>query len=458
MNTANYSPAKPHKKVNRRFKKIGLVALPVVAIALIAIPFFRHNSLNSPYSYPFEPSAPGNNTLRLEKEIAFYQKKIAQDPESALNQASLAGTYLKMARATGEASWYLLAESTAQQSLAKMPFDNEAAVISLARVNLARHDFRQALKLIKPISKSENTLPLLVTAHLALGELDEAQKAANALVNRIPSLGSLTLKGLVEVSRGEDEAALKDLQQAIALEEPEEAGSSVWARTLLGRLYYKQGKLKEAESLYQESLRILPTYPPALLNLAQLEIRQGRYSEAEKLYSQIYLTLQKSPTVYDHVVLRGMARVKDLQGKTEEAKALRNQAETRLREDLTGFGHQRELAQLLLERGNPKDISEAVSLMQTELKNRQDAETLDTWAEVLASAKRWQEAERAIQTAIKSGVKDPAIFQRAATISQALGKEAVAANYLAKVKQTDPTFNLPAEQASGLGVGLSVLN
>jgi tetratricopeptide (TPR) repeat protein len=458
MNTANYSPAKPQPKVNPRFKKIGLVALPVVAIALLAIPFFRHNSVNTSYSYPFEPPAPGSNTLRLEKEIAFYQKKIAQDPESALNQASLAGTYLKMARATGEASWYLLAESSAQQSLAKMPFDNEAAVIALARVSLARHDFKQALKLVKPISKSDNTLPLLVTAHLALGELDEAQKAANALVNRIPSLGSLTLKGLVEVSRGEDAAALQDLQQAIALEEPEEAGSSVWARTLLGRLYYKQGKLKEAESLYQESLRILPKYPPALLNLAQLEIRQGRYLEAEQLYSQIYLTLQKSPTVYDHVVLRGMARVKDLQGKTAEAKDLRNQAETRLREDLTGFGHQRELAQLLLERGNPKDISEAVSLMQAELKNRQDAETLDTWAEALASAKRWQEAEREIQKSINSGVKDPAIFQRAATISQALNKQEVAANYLAKVKQTDPTFDLQAEQASGLGVGLSVLN
>ncbi|PSB03436.1 tetratricopeptide repeat protein [Merismopedia glauca] len=458
MNTANYSPAKPQKTINRRFKKIGLVALPLVAIALIAIPYFSQKSGNSPYRYPFEASSPGTNTVRLEKEIAFYQKKIAQDPESALNQAFLAGTYLKMARATGEASWYLLAENTAQQSLAKMPFDNEAAIATLARVALARHDFKQALNLVKPISKSENTLPVLVTANLALGELSEAKQAANALVNRIPSLGNLTLRGLVEVSTGEDEAALQDLQQAIALEEPEETGSSVWARTLLGRLYYKQGKLKEAEELYQESLRILPQYPPGLLNLAQLAIRQGRYEEAEKLYSQIYLTLQKSPTIYDHVVLRAMARVKDLQGKTQEAQALRNQAETRLRQDLTGFGHQRELAQLLLERGNPKDIQEAVSLMQTELKNRQDAETLDTWAWALGSAKRWQEAETAINTAIKSGVKDPSIFQRAATISQALGKQQAATNYLEKVKQTDPTFDRQAEQASGLGVGLSVLN
>jgi tetratricopeptide (TPR) repeat protein len=456
MKTFNLQPSAKPKMGNVPLTKIGLVALPLIAIAIITVPYFTNNS--SPYRYPFQPPLRGSNTVRLQQEIAFYQKKINQDPESALNQAFLAGTYLKMAKATGEASWYLLAENTAQQSLAKMPFDNEAAVVALARVALARHDFKQALKLVKPISKSENTLPLLVTAHLALGELDEAKKAANALVNRIPSLSSLTLRGLVAVSIGEDEAALKDLQQAIALEEPEETGSSVWARTLLGRLYYKQGKLKEAEELYQESLRILPEYPPALLNLAQLEIRQGNYSRAEKLYSQIYLTLQKSPTVYDHVVLRGMARLKNLQGKAEEARTVQNQAETRLREDLTGFGHQRELAQLLLERGNPKDIQEAVSLMQTELKNRQDAETLDTWAWALASAQRWKEADTAIKQAIKSGVKDPAIFQRAALISQALGQKQVASSYLNKVKQTDPTFNQQAEQASGLGVGLSVLN
>lgn len=453
---ATYLPLQPRKRANRVWLAIALVTLPLGAIAFVTISRLTDNS--SPYRYPFTPPVPGSNTVRLEREIAFYQKKIELDPEGALDRASLAGTYLKMARATGEASWYLLAENNAQQSLAKMPFDNEAAVTVLARVALAKHDFKQALNLLKPVSKTENALPLLVTANLALGNLNEAKQAANALVNRIPTLGSLTLRGLVAVSMGEDEAAVKDLQQAIALEEPEKAGSSVWARTLLGRIYYKQGKLKEAEDLYRESLRILPQYPPAILNLAQLDIRRGRYREAEKLYSQIYLTLQKSPTVYDHVVLRGMARVKDLQGQDREVQSIVSQAEARLREDLTGFGHRRELAQLLLERGNTADIKEAISLMQLELKNRQDAETLDTWAEALSSAKRWEEAEKAIEKAIASGVKDPAIFQRAALISQALGKKSVAEDYLSQVKQTDPTFDRPAEAASGLGVGLSVLN
>jgi hypothetical protein len=45
-----------------------------------------------------------------------------------------------------------------------------------------------------------------------------------------------------------------------------------------------------------------------------------------------------------------------------------------------GFGHRRDLASLLLEKGRSQDVAEALALMQEEVKIRRDAVTLDTLA------------------------------------------------------------------------------
>ncbi|MBW4491132.1 MAG: tetratricopeptide repeat protein [Trichocoleus desertorum ATA4-8-CV12] len=437
-----------------------LVALPVVGL-LVLIPLGLHlwqqqsqAQLDPIYRYQFSRPNPGNVTQVLEREMAFYQTRILSDPKGGLNRASLARVYLKMARATGESSWYLLAEQTAQQSLANLPFSNSEAVSVLARVATARHDFAEAIRLLKQAPGSSDAPSIATTAYLALGDISAANTAAEQLVQQTPSLGALTQRALVKVAQGQDQAAIQDLQQAIAVEEPEETGSSVWARTLLGRLYFKRGQLLQARALYKEALRILPQYPPALLNLAELEVRQGNYRAAERYYSQFALTSQQSPTVHDHVVMRGMARVKELLGDPVAAQSWRDQAEARLREDLAGFGHRRELARLLLERGRRQDLTEALTLMQQEVRVRRDAETLDTLASAFSSSGRWQEAQQTMQTALRSGIRDAGLFHRAGVIEQALGNSAEAQKFFQLAQETDPTFDEQAQRALGLGVGL----
>jgi tetratricopeptide (TPR) repeat protein len=450
----------------KRFWLPLLLAVPITGILLITLPIglrlwtasFGEPALKSTYRYRFERPDRGSVTQDLEREIAFYQKRISQDPASGINRASLAVAYLRMAKATGETSWYLLAEQTAQESLVKLPFQNETAIMALARVATARHDFAEAIRLAKQAPGNEDAYGVLTTANLATGNVKEANIAADALVAHNQSLGSLTLRALVKVSQGKDTEAIQDFQQGLANEEAEETGSSVWSRTVLGRLYFKRGQLKVAEALYKEALRVLPQYPPAMLNLAELQVRRGDYKAAEKLYSQFFITSQRAPTVYDHIVLRGMARVKALQGDPSEAQKWRDKAETRLRLDLTAFGHRRELARLLLERGRPQDLAEALSLMQVEVQNRRDAETFDTLAWVLSSLGRWREAQQAMQEALRAGIRDPAMFYRAGIIEQKLGNQEQAGAFFRRAQETDPTFDENARRALGLGVGLLGLN
>jgi tetratricopeptide (TPR) repeat protein len=452
-----------------RFSKSQL--LSICALAGISISIAVYTALSSPrinpvWQYPFQRPEVGKITKNIQREIAFHQQRIQQQPTDGLERASLAQSYLKMARATGESSWYLLAQQTAQQSLDRLPINNYGATLVLAKVAAAKHEFTQTLSLLKQVPPQAESLSLSTSTYLALGNVTKARQTVDILVQRMPTLNNLTLKALVEVSQGQDAAALRDFQAAIAAEEPEEAGSSAWVRTLLGRFYYKRGQLQQAEELYRSALQILPKYPPALLNTAELSVRrwqadptQTKYQQqAIELYDRFFLTNQQNPTVYDHIALRGLARVQRLQGKIPQANQTWERAVSRLRSDLSGFGHRRELAQLLLEWGQRADRAEALALMQAELKIRQDPETWDTVASVYVQMGQLEAAQKAIEVALKSGIRDPGLFDRAAVIAQARGQSAQVQKYRELVRSIDPTFDAGARQALGLGVGLSGLN
>ncbi|MEW5857119.1 MAG: tetratricopeptide repeat protein [Cyanobacteriota bacterium] len=453
-----------------------LIGLPLVSLLLINLPpnlrFWRQSltgegvpvGLDPAYRYPFPQTLAGNVSpkLALQREIAFYQQRVSLDPQSGLNLASLAAAYLKMARATGEGSWYLLAEQTAKRSLASLPFDNKGAVIILARVAEARHDFQTALSLAKQVGTgAEDDLSLKVTANLAMGKVGEAAKAAEALVERIPNLGTLTLRALVFQAQGKDAEALQDFKQALAAEEPGEVGISAKTRTLLGRFYYQRGQLTQAEALYRETLRLIPRYPLALVQLAELETRQGKYQEAEHHYNQVIVDSKGAATVFDHVVDRGMARLRALQGDLSGSKQWQDKAEALLREQTgTGqgsgnFGHRRELALLLLEGGRPQDVAEALALVQEEVKIRRDARTLDTLAWALLRSGDRAGARAAIQEALHGGIRDAEIFYRAGEIEKALGNDAKAGVYFQQALATDPTFDEQARKRLGLGLNFS---
>lgn len=444
-----------------------LIVVPVVGIFVINLPpnlrlisdMFSEKSpaeLDANYRYHFSETLINNPNQKeaIQQEIAFYQQRLAVDSRSGLNRAALAGSYLKMARATGEGGWFLLAEQAAQRSIADLPFDNRGALLVLARIAEARHDFATALRLAKQAGfDNEDAIALSVTSHLAMGKVSEANAAAEALVNRIPNLGSLTLRALVRESQGRDAEVLQDYQQAMAAEEPGEVGGSARARSLLGRFYARRGQFVQAKALFLEALRLVPRYPLALIYLADLETRQGNYREAEGYYSKVSAYSGPVATVFDRIVDRGMARVKDLQGDAIESRRLRDKAEAGLRQEQAagGFGHRRDLASLLLEKGRSQDVTEALVLMQEEVKIRRDAVTLDTLARALSGAGEWQKADPVMAEIVRSGIRDAGMFYRAGAIARTLGKDTESRAYFQKSKEIDPSFDDRSRQALGLG-------
>ncbi len=436
-----------------------IVTQPNFPVKVAALQSRLLSPLKEPYRYPFYDSLSQGERrpmARLQQEIGFYQTQVKQYPDRALDQAALAAAYLRAARMTGEGSWYLLAEQTAQRSLAILPIENAEALSVMARVTEAKHDFAEALRLAQQIPKPTETLSIQATSNLALGKLTAARQAADTLVDQTLSQNAFSLLGLVQTAQGQDEAALKSFDYALEVEEAGELSSSARTRTLLGRFYYERGDLKRAGDFYDEALNILPDYSQALLNQAQLAIRQGHYQVAEQRYQRMNQLSQGAPTLFDPLILRGRAQIKALQGDRAGAEALWTEAETLLRQSLgdSSFGHRRDLARLLLERGQTQDIPEAVTLMQAEVQHRRDAETLNTYAWALFEAKRWPEAQAAVQEAMASGVRSAGLYDRAAAVEQALGNATQVNAYRQKMQQIDLQFNDNARRAVSLGAGL----
>lgn len=423
---------------------VGIACLGLggsLAIASLVAPTFAPQ----PYAYPFPTQTTTTSTQDLRREVAFYQQRIQLRPTEGLDRAALAHTYFKLAKATGDTNWFLLAQQTAQASLQRLPYSNAGASLVLARVAEAQHNFPRAIDLARQVLATQpqqaEATSILVSAYLAQGHVAKAQATLTPLVQTNPNLATHLQQALVHAAGGWDPQAIQSFRRALAAEEAGEAGSSARLRTLFGQFYLERGQLDRAEQLFQAALRILPQYPPALLGTAELATRRKQYDLAQRHYAQVYAHPSLA-SVHDHLAIGGLATMYARQGQITQAQATWQRAEKLLRthSDLHTFGHQRELAQILLARGQERDLPEALRLMEQESRGRRDAKTLETLAWALTRNGRHQQAQVVINEAIASGIRYAPLHQRAATIAQALGQGTVAQYHRRQALAIDPTL------------------
>jgi tetratricopeptide (TPR) repeat protein len=175
--------------------------------------------------------------------------------------------------------------------------DSELAVMRLALADvLAKQGrFDEARSVVTSV------LPVLTTPR---AKADPAWVvAANCLSKIDPShpLFATTLSLLVIRYRSGSNVTEQQrlLQQALdaqdkAALEPRQAGRALWRSELAG-LYFKQGKLSEAEAIFRESLQILAaaggvwrqSEVNGLIHLTALYQAQGRLAEAEAMAHQL---------------------------------------------------------------------------------------------------------------------------------------------------------------------------
>jgi len=335
--------------------------------------------------YPYSNPA----TVISEGELQHFEQRVAAQPKSALNLASLAAAYRKAGKRNADIVRLEQARQAVEKSLTLLPHFNPAAQLVLAQLAQDRHDFSAALaladRILRENPKDPQALSVKVSSNLALGQVEAAEADADYLARRFPGLASLTMRALLAMEAGREAEALTDFEKAIRSEDFGDREGSAWARSLLGRHHLRKENLKTARFLLNEALRIQPEYPMAMGLLAELEVKEGNIGRAEKLYRQAYEILPEPSFRVDLGAALAAA------GRRAEAEALWTEAERQMRSDLdqNPYGHRGELVHLLLNRANPVDFPEAVRLAEAEAEVRKNRETMETlaWAYRMAGAR-----------------------------------------------------------------------
>lgn len=383
--------------------------------------------------YKFAVTAAPTNDLA--STISALEARDQQGLASPFDLADLADAYTRSAQALGDPTAYDRATAVARRSLQILPFPNGAALV-LAKIANANHQFRDAIRIATEFSThkpSASAQILVATAHLALGELAQAAAAAEAAVVLKPDRDGYVMRALVLQAQGRDAEAAFDFGRSVAVEPPDDVQESARRRVLWGRFLLRRGEYESARALFREALRIVPGYPLALGQTAELALRTGDIATARATFERAFAASRQVRYLID------LARAQELGGDLASATNSRTQVEKLVRADLASHatGHKLELIEVLVDRGRPADLTEAIALGREELASRPSADTRFQLARALYRSGARDQAALQVHAALATGVRDARLYELASRL------------------ETGPRQALYARQAAALDPGNS---
>ncbi|MDB4957117.1 MAG: repeat-containing protein [Myxococcales bacterium] len=364
------------------------------------------------YKFSTKPIADDDS----ESIIRELEARLTQGAPSPYDNADLAELYLRRATQSGDPEDYKISEQFARKSLEILPYPNGVA-LTLAKLANARHGFREAIEIASRHarhSKGSGTHIVMASAHLALGELAEASEEAEIAVSIKSDSSGYLMRALVMQAQGRDAEAAFDFSRALTVEVAGDLQEAARTRTLWGRFLLRRGEPVGAGALFDEALRIVPDYPLALAQRAELALRSGKACEARAMFEQAFATSRQVRYLID------LARAQELSNDPAAAASSRAQVERIVREELrtSGIGHQLDLVEVLVDRGDPADLHEAIALGREELTRRPSAETRFQLSRALYRSGANDEAAIQIRAALASGARDARLYELAARVEQ----------------------------------------
>ena len=135
-------------------------------------------------------AAPG---VQRRKAIEFYQRRLREDPHSALDMAQLAGFLMEEGRMSGDERSFAAAETLARRSLGERTKRNGGSAALLVNALLAQHRFREATTVARDLVKWDPGPPayraLLAEALMEVGDYEEAISMLGSVRSHRADLG-----------------------------------------------------------------------------------------------------------------------------------------------------------------------------------------------------------------------------------------------------------------------------
>jgi tetratricopeptide (TPR) repeat protein len=371
-------------------------------------------------------------------DIAFYERRIAEDSFSAADRSRLAGLYLQRARETGSYSDYERAASLARRSLRLREAHNAETYVLLTSALLAKHEFSEALTAARTLYQTDTAdashTALLAEVELELGDYVSAAKHfASVSTNADKPSVAARLARWYEVT-GRLQKAQSILRQTIARvsrsnDIPRE--QLAWFHYRLGELYLRAGQHSAADSSFQRALAALPADYRALGGLARLSAAKREWHAAVD-YGSRAIAVQLDPAT-----LGTMSDAYAALGDTAQARSFADAMAVAALSQPGAIHRAWGLFLLDHERDVPRVLREA----RADIVRRQDVYGYDLLAWASYKAGRLADARSAAMVALSQGTEDATLFYHAGMIATAAGDSASGRSLLARALRLDPSFS-----------------
>ena len=383
-------------------------------------------------------AAPLTLAQREAADIAFWEKRAADDPMSADALAHVAALYLQRSRETADFADVRLAEDAARRSLTRRARGNGPSRSILASTLLAQHRFQEALAEATVLAAEAPGTPeyvaLRAECEMETGAYDSARASFDTLARLGNTLSAMGRRARWAEVTGDLPGARRMLTAAIVDASTRQELTSeqrAWFELRLGDVEWRMGKRLRARDAYERGLVLRPGDHRLHAALARLDAAEGNWRDALAHGNEV-LAVQLDPAT-----LGVMSDAHAALGDTAAAHRAQIAMETAVMGQ-PGAYH-RAWSLFLLDQH--RRVDEVAVQARAELRDRQDVYGWDVYAWALHAQGDDVAADSAMARALRVGTRDALLWYHAATIARGVRDDDRAWRLLDSALTLNPRFD-----------------
>ena len=368
--------------------------------------------------------------------IRAAEHTLASAPGNMAVEIDLVAAYLQKVRESGDFS-YLDRASKIVDKILEQDSSSPAAAHFQNEMDMQRHKFAAVAERARSMTKYDVSDAAawanLGDASMELGQYPQAGDAYVRMFALQPDLASYNRVAYFRFVSGDAAGAIALMQTAIQAGSPM-VENTAWCWAELGDMYFKTGRVADADAAYRSALRIFPRLHRAIAGLGRVQAAQGHPAEAIKSYQRAQSIV---PLVDYAGALEDLYRQTGRPGKAAEQRGLLDAIDTlaRTNKEMTN----RNLALIFAD--HDRNLPRALEMIQAELPGRGDVYTWDAAAWIYLKSGRLAEARAASAKALKLNTPEPLFYYHASQIARAAGDPAAATTYADRCMALNPHFD-----------------
>jgi tetratricopeptide (TPR) repeat protein len=369
--------------------------------------------------------------------IARYEKLVASDPADIRFQKQLAAAYLQKTRETSDYSYVERAARIVDHVLEVNPADYESLALR-NQIEMNRHNFSRVAGYAREMARLApddlQNWAMLGDALMEMGEYESAAQAYDRMAALRPGLFSYNRLAFHRFVLGDSAGAIALMEKAAASGSPNPENTA-WCLTELGNMYFKAGRLDDAERAFLSALEAFPASHAANAGMGSVQAARGRRDDAIASYRRAQAATPMpayAAALYDLYTTGGDARLAQQQA---------GLIDVIVKMEIAGNQKaDRMLALILANQG--RNLTQALELAQADFSVRKDVYTRDALAWVLYKLGRYDEASQMIHEALVFQTPEPLFFYHAGMIAHALGRSPEAKANLQRALALNAKFDV----------------